>query len=69
MGYLKGKSNYWFQMHLFYAAMKMGDYMDEQERQSLYRSVADTFDALAPLSRQDEDLQYKRHVLDGLMEQ
>lgn len=62
-------ANYWFQMHLFYAAMKMGDYMDEQERKSLYRSVADTFDALAPLSRQDEDLQYKRRLLDGLLEQ
>ena len=62
-------ANYWFQMHLFYAAMKMGDYMDEQEKQSLYCSVADTFDALAPLSRQDDDLQYKRHVLDGLLEQ
>lgn len=62
-------ATYWFQMHLFYAAMKMGDYMNEQDKQSLYQSVADAFDALTPLSRQDEDLQYKRHVLDSLMEE
>lgn len=62
-------ANYWFQMHLFYAAMKMGDYMDEQERQSLYRSVADTFDALAPLSRQDEDVLAKQHILQTLIEE
>lgn len=62
-------ANYWFQMHLFYAAMKMGDYMDEQEKQSLYRSVADTFDALAPLSRQDEDVLAKQRVLQTLIEE
>ena len=56
-------------MHLFYAAMKMGDYMDEQEKQSLYRSVADTFDALAPLSRQDEDVLAKQHILQTLIEE
>ena len=47
----------------------MGDYMDEQERQSLYRSVADTVDALAPLSRQDDDLKGKREYLDSKMEE
>lgn len=62
-------ANYWFQMHLFYAAMKMGDYMDEQEKQSLYRSVADTFDALMPLSRLDDDLKWKREYLDSKMEE
>ena len=62
-------ANYWFQMHLFYAAMKMGDYMDEQEKQSLYCSVADTFDALAPLSRQDEDVLAKQRVLQTLIEE
>ena len=62
-------ANYWFLMHLFYAAMKMGDYMDEQERQNLYCSVADTFNALAPLSRQDEDVLAKQRVLQTLIEE
>ena len=62
-------ANYWFLMHLFYAAMKMGDYMNEKERQSLYCSVADTFNALAPLSRQDEDVLAKQHILQTLIEE
>ena len=62
-------ANYWFLMHLFYAAMKMGDYMNEKERQSLYCSVADTFNALAPLSRQDEDVLAKQRVLQTLIEE
>ena len=62
-------ANYWFLMHLFYAAMKMGDYMNEKERQSLYCSVADTFDALAPLSGQDEDVLAKQRVLQTLIEE
>ena len=62
-------ANYWFLMHLFYAAMKMGDYMNEKERQSLYCSVADTFNALAPLSRQDADVLAKQRVLQTLIEE
>lgn len=62
-------ANYWFLMHLFYAAVKMGDLMSKEEEQSLYRSVAATFDALTPLAREAEDLQEKRRVLETLMEE
>lgn len=62
-------ANYWFQMHLFYAAMKMGGLMSEEKAQSLYRSVAAAFDALVPLSRDDEDRQNKRHLLQTLIEE
>ena len=62
-------ANYWLQMHLFYAAMKMGGLMNKEEAQSLYRSVAAVFDALTPLSRDDEDRQNKRHLLQTLIEE
>lgn len=62
-------ANYWYLMHLFYAAVKMGEHMSEDESQGLYRSVAAAFDALTPLAREAEDLQEKRRVLETLMEE
>ena len=59
-------ANYWYLMHLFYAAVKMGKSMGK-EAQNLYRSVAAAYDALTPLANEDKDLQEKQRLLDTLM--